>query len=269
MRIHLYAQCWNDEWMLPYFFRHYDGLVDRYFIFDDGSTDASLALLRAHPKVVVERFERKVADSFVLSELAFSNEAWKASRGQADWVIMTDLDEHLCHPDLHAYLARLESESVTVVPALGYQMISEVLPGAGDRLCDTITRGAPWVQMMKPSLFNPDAIREISYTPGRHKADPAGDVRVPATDELLLLHYKYIGLQRTHARHQLLRTGLREGDARNGWAHKYRWSFAQLQDDWKEVAAQAVDTRSVRSDPGAHYPLPRWWEKYRAGAAAA
>jgi hypothetical protein len=37
--------------MLPYFFRHYDTLVSRYFVFDDGSTDRSVDLLNAHPKV--------------------------------------------------------------------------------------------------------------------------------------------------------------------------------------------------------------------------
>jgi len=30
----------NDEWMLPFFFRHYDPLVDRYFIYNVRSTDA-------------------------------------------------------------------------------------------------------------------------------------------------------------------------------------------------------------------------------------
>ena len=46
LRVHLYAQCWNEGFMLPYFFRHYDSFVDRYVIFDDGSNDRSLAILR-------------------------------------------------------------------------------------------------------------------------------------------------------------------------------------------------------------------------------
>lgn len=33
--------------MLPYFFRHYDSLVDRYFISDNGSSDRSRELLVA------------------------------------------------------------------------------------------------------------------------------------------------------------------------------------------------------------------------------
>ena len=35
LTVHVYAQCWNEVEMLPFFFRHYDGLVDQYFIYDD------------------------------------------------------------------------------------------------------------------------------------------------------------------------------------------------------------------------------------------
>ena len=49
--VHVYAQCWNEAEMLPFFFRHYDGLVDQYFIYDDGSDDGSSELLSIHPKV--------------------------------------------------------------------------------------------------------------------------------------------------------------------------------------------------------------------------
>ena len=53
--LHLYALCWNEEKMLPHFFRHYDALVDRYFIFDNASSDRSREMLEAHPRVTLER----------------------------------------------------------------------------------------------------------------------------------------------------------------------------------------------------------------------
>ena len=83
--------------MLPFFFRHYDGLVDQYFIYDDGSDDGSSELLSLHPKVEARRFQRTDPDSFVRSEQTFSNACWKESRGIADWVIVTDVDELLVH----------------------------------------------------------------------------------------------------------------------------------------------------------------------------
>ena len=82
MKIDLYTLCWNDADMLPFFFRHYDRFVTRYFIFDEGSTDASLLILRSHPNVEIHRFVRVDPASFALSEQALSNECWKASRGR-------------------------------------------------------------------------------------------------------------------------------------------------------------------------------------------
>ena len=58
----------------------------------------------------------------------FSNQCWKQSRDVADWVIVTDVDEHLYHPQGTEYLARCAVEGVTLIPALGYQMISAIVP---------------------------------------------------------------------------------------------------------------------------------------------
>jgi hypothetical protein len=263
MIIHLYAQCWNDEWMLPFFFRHYDRLVDRYFIYDDGSTDATMALLQAHPKVEAGRFPRSAPDSFALSEQSFSNRCWKRSRGKADWVIVTDIDEHLFHPRWRDYLSRCTGEGVTMVPALGFQMISEKPPRPGENLCEDHRVGVPWVQMMKASIFNPDAILEINFGAGRHTANPEGTVFVPHTDEMLLFHYKYMGFQQTFQRHQQLRTGLGSLDLQQGWGHKYSWPEETLRADWEEIAGRAFDTTFLRDNPAPNYQIQPWWENYR------
>ena len=93
--VHLYTVCWNEAEMLGCFFRHYDPWVDRYVVYDDGSTDGSVDILNAHPRVELRRFDRVEADSFVLSLKRIQDEAWKESRNQADWVVITAIDEHL------------------------------------------------------------------------------------------------------------------------------------------------------------------------------
>jgi SAM-dependent methyltransferase len=254
--VHLYAQCWNDEFMLPFFFCHYDSFVDRYVVYDDGSTDRSLQILADHPKVEVRRFSRYYPDSFALSEQALSNQCWKESRGVADWVIVTDIDEHLFHPELRRYLGACAEAGVTLVPALGFQMISEELPRHGDLLCEAFPWGAPWAQMIKPSIFKPDQIEEIRFHAGRHGAAPVGNVRVPEQDEIFLLHYKYLGRDRTFSRHKELLTGLGSRDIQNEWGHRYLWSHAEFETDWEGFAAQAVDYRKVTA---MSYPLQRRW----------
>jgi hypothetical protein len=104
MRIDLYTICWNEVRFLPFFFRHYDPVVSRYVVFDDGSTDGSQSLLMDHPRVELRSFRRTNPDSFVESERGFFENCWKESRGRADWVILVNIDELLYHRELRTYL---------------------------------------------------------------------------------------------------------------------------------------------------------------------
>jgi hypothetical protein len=263
-RIHLYTMGWNEERMLPFFFRHYDPWVDRYVIYDDSSTDSTLAMLRAHPRVEVRPFVRSVPDSFVLSAQAIHNSCWKESRGEADWVIITAIDEHLYHEDLGAYLSACKSNGVTAIPALGYQMISETFPAGEQRLCELVRRGEPAASMSKLSLFDPGRLSETNYAVGRHSAEPQGRVRYPKRDELLNLHFKTLGLDYYMARSRLLATGLGERDRANSWGYQYDWGnekIVEMFTTWRNRASEVIAV----GEPAAQKHLePRWWRRARA-----
>jgi hypothetical protein len=267
VRIDLYTVCWNDADMLGFFFRHYDRFVQRYVVYDDACTDHSLEILYANPKVEVRRAPlNSNRDSLMLSGLHLFESVWKESRGIADWVICTDIDEHLYHPDLVAYLNACGSEGVTIIPALGYQMLSETFPQRHQLLCQSVTMGAPWVMMNKLGIFSPDEIKDANFAPGRHTARPTGNVFAPARDELLLLHYKYLGLERTQRRHQECASRLRKVELENNWCHKWRWSREQLQEDWKRFEGELVDVSHPNLLPWLSHPASRWWEPYRISA---
>ena len=259
--IHLYTVCWNEVDMLGFFFRHYDSWVDRYVIYDDGSTDGSLELLGQHPKVEVRRFQRTRQESFVLSQQILHNEAWKESRRKADWVIVTALDEHLhvggCR--MADYLVRCKRLGITAVPAFGYQMISERYPAAGDWLCATCTWGAPWSVMNKLSIFNPDAVVETGFAIGRHHANPQGDFRLPQRDDVMLLHYKYLDFDRTLERHRAQGRAIGDHDSSRGWGFQYGWSAERLREEWEHFKAIAVDVAQPGFEPGRGHEPPPWW----------
>lgn len=269
MRIDLYTWSWNDAEMLAFLFRHYDRLVQRYVVYDDGSTDRTLEVLHANPRVEVRRTRfTETPDSFILSIMPTIEACWKESRGTADWVIVMEVDEHLHHPDMANYLERCRQSGVTMIPALGYQMISPEFPQAGEWLCQTRTMGAPWERMSKVNIFAPDAIESINYTFGRHEVAPTGRVAAPDHDELLLLHYKYMGFERTLQRHAECLARLRTTDLEQRWAH--RWSFTpeQLRADWDMFASQLVDISDPNLRPGDTHTGRRWWDRYRLGRAA-
>lgn len=265
MIVHLYTRCWNDAHMLPFMFRHYDPVVQRYIVFDDGSTDGSLEILASHPRVEVRPMPPPSdPSSRIASGTALLENCWRESQGVADWVIVTDADEHLYHRDLPGYLARLKAEGITIVPALGYQMISDVFPHEDALLCRTVTTGAVSPNHNKLNLFSPNGVRVINFAPGRHNAFPGGDILLaPQTDELLLLHYKYLSFERTHARHQRCQTRQRPKDIAYGWGHKYGWLCEQLRDDWDQVKRQSVDIAAADFNADKDHPRARWWDRYR------
>ncbi len=237
-RIHLYALCWNEARILPFFFRHYDSIVDRYFIFDNGSTDGSLELLKKHTKVSIGAFSVE-GPSFVLAAVDFYNHCWKQSRGQADWVIVCNIDEHLYHADLRAYLASL-SPHVSLIIAAGYEMVSDTFPPGNVVLSDHVRTGFRYQLYDKPAIFAPHSIKEINFTPGRHDAAPEGVVATPPAQEVKLLHYKCLGLVYFVARSNQLRPGLREIDLAHGWGCQYVWDDAQKQDYFRRVSEGAA-----------------------------
>ena len=259
MRVHLYTICWNEERMLPFFFRHYDPLIERYVFYDDGSSDSTLEILRRHPSVDVRRFERIRHDSFVLSAQMLLDEMWKESRGSCDWVVVTAVDEHLHHANVFGYLADAKQNGITAIPALGYEMVSADFPDTHNHLALTVTRGAPSRFMSKLSIFNPNAIEETHFTVGHHEARPTGDVRYPERDELINLHFKWMGLDYVRSRYALLRTGLGPHDRAKGFGFQYAFSDTEVQRFMEKLVRDAIDVAEPGLDHHAIHPAERWW----------
>jgi hypothetical protein len=228
--VHLYALCWNEEKMLPFFFDHHDPFVDAYFIADHGSTDHSRQLLDAHPRVVTTDFACSEA-SFVESAREHYNRCWKASRGVADWVIICNVDEHLHHPDLLSYLAQQKSEGTTLIVPRGYNMVSKAFPDPHLSLKSQVRFGAREPLWDKPQIFNPSGIEEIHFAVGRHTAQPSGLVKMENRGKVQLLHYKYLGTDYLLSRSIQLGARMRKSDLVQGWGRHYAdlgdWTRAQ------------------------------------------
>lgn len=241
MIVHAYALCWNERRLLPYYFRHYDAVVDRYFIADDGSTDGSREYLERHPRVELIRFDHCDPDSIVLSAQRFYNEAWKPSRGAADWVVVSNVDEHADHANLGRYLQRSRDAGVTALTAIGYQMVATEFPATDLALRNVLRTGARFEPMDKLVIFSPDAIDDVNYAVGRHTAQPTGHTVEPERQELRLLHYKYLGLEYLVPRLKELGSRLGPVDDQLSFGHQYRWTEADVVAEFAAFADRAVD----------------------------
>jgi hypothetical protein len=266
--VHLYAVCWNEAHILPFFFRNYEPWVQRFVIFDNGSTDGTQALLSAKPNVELRRFPWFHPDSFVRSQRKLQNTCSRESRGVADWVVVTAIDEHLHHPDIHDFLRRCARAGVTCVPALGYEMVTRDFPAPDAHLSRDHRRGMPSRDLNKLRLFNPDAVKP-RIAIGGHGADPAGHVVYPSRDELLLLHYKHLGVEYLTQRNALLDTGLKAGDRANHWGKHYAFERAQIEGVVEDLWRSGVDLDDPGHIPCRDHPHPRFWRSGQSSPVTA
>lgn len=196
MNIHLYALCYNEQKMAPFFLQHYLPWVDQFFVYDDGSQDASESLLRSCDKVTfctTQEFRRE--GKGVVDFGRFYNHAWKRSRGVADWIITCNMDEHFYHKvNIRDYLHQSKQKGITVIPSLGYDMVGFRAPTPGVPLTQQVRRGMRRSDFDKLFAFDPGAIDETHFTGGRHHVLPEGRIVYPRKIEVKLLHYKYVGL---------------------------------------------------------------------------
>lgn len=84
-------------------------------------------------------------------------------------------------------------------------------------------------------IFNPKALTATNFDPGRHKAEPTGRVVWPAYPEVVLLHFKQLGVDYLIARSAELRRGLKSRDLAEGWGVHYTWSAAEIAATWQEI----------------------------------
>lgn len=262
MSIDLYAACWNEERIIPFFLRHYEPLVDRIIVYDDQSTDGSVELLRASPKVEVRPLQRG-AESYLDAHMALFETCWQESRGRADWVCFVDLDEFLFQPDWHAYLEAQKRAGVTVIQALGFDMISEAFPPADADLASSITLGRRDLHWDKTGLFDPDAIEEMNHSVGRHRSAPAGRIVMPVQYSMQLRHYKNLGLEYVLARTHALATRLTGEDLTRGWSAHYLRDDDSIRAEFQEHLSQAGHVPSPRvGKPNEKRKKERWWQRW-------
>lgn len=230
MKIELYTITWNDMRVLPFFLRHYESWVDRIIVFDDASDDGTVDLLRSHPKVDLRQLPDK-GDSFVLTALEIWNHAWKESRDRADWVIATNVDEFFwSSPAPQVFLQAAKDSHHTVVHPLGFEMFGTVFPAADADLVASLPNGVPVPRQDKQQIFNPNAIAEMRFAPGRHTCAPQGRVKVLQTADARLLHYKFVDTSGYLVPRQVsLRDRMLPGDVSRGFGVHYRVGVADIE----------------------------------------
>lgn len=244
------AVCYNEEKLIPFFLRHYEPIADKIIVYDGGSTDCSLDLLRASPKV--EIVSAPSAEMHNRDLMKIRNEAWKEYRDDYDWVIVCDMDEFLYHPQLSQRLDEYRIKlSVTVPKIIGYQMFAEKFPqdDGHSQIYDLVRNGFADPEHLNKSMIFYAKDVDINYDMGCHSAKPAGRV-IYSQEPFYLLHYKYVGYDEFLERNRALAARVSEDDKANHWAYHYEEHAKMSREYFDLVGAKATDVFSAISGTG-------------------
>ena len=207
MKVHVYAICWNEEIILPYFFKHYKQRFSniKFTVYDNFSTDNSRNIIKNNGAELLDYdSNNEIRDDLYIQ---IKNNCWKNT--DADWVIVCDIDEWIeCSDTL------LNQENCTIFKPMGYEMIGNTYN------LDRIKRGFRYKKMDKCVLFKPDEIKEINYNVGCHICNPIGNI-IYNVSPVPLYHMKYFNVFYILKRYRQLVKRLSKTNKDNLWGLTY------------------------------------------------
>ena len=201
--VDVFAICYNEEFMLPHFIKHYkENFNANITIYDNESTDKSMQIIMdSSCNYVSYNSNNQIRDDIYLQ---IKNECWKKSK--ADWVIVCDIDEFLEVP--------FDVRNYTIINTKGYDIVG----GPESRA------GAYNPMSSKHIMFRPDQFSQIGYQAGSHRCLPKlsaiGKLQ-GSKEHATLLHRKYISEDYLFARHSMYEKRLSDVNKQYGWGIHY------------------------------------------------
>ena len=131
-------------------------------------------------------------------------------------------------------------------------MVSETFPAPDDDLVRTHrfgVRDRQWLD--KPAFFNPDAVTDSGFGLARYLADPKGHIVRPEYEEIVLAHYKFLGLDYVIQRHAELNARRRARDFEKGHGRHYDAEVSRL--SFADLLARRIEVLPKDQGPIARY----------------
>jgi glycosyltransferase involved in cell wall biosynthesis len=252
LKIHVYTVAWNEELMMPFFLRHYLAFSEKIVVFDNESTDRTAEIVRACPRAELRSYATDNQNS-ERSKLSIKNQAYKESRGRADWVIVCDVDEFLYHPRLVGLLGFYRLMGINFPKVRGFDIVPGRMPDTSDNLAEQYRLGVPSGRYDKRIIFSPEL--DMDFAPGSHRAAKPNGSRETRRPKLKLLHYKMLTADYFVQRNRLLGARRSKDNIQNHWGTHYTAPAEVMVKQYETAFADRLPVDSWRERPFWHRAL--------------
>lgn len=255
MNIDLYTLCWNEIKIIPFVIQYWENIknqVDLFhaYVYDNGSNDGSIEELSKYDWITVRHF-----DSDGINELAYlqiKNNAWKESRGKADFVIVCDMDECLYTKDFKKLFEDMKKENISLCTPKWLEMYSKEFPIYNGKLLHmqiTKCKGTNAdVGTSKTIIFNPNKIKEINYVVGAHQCNPIGEIKMLNSNNTFIMHYKHLSIDYVLNRYKKCAERLSLINKRMGWGYHYALSEDENRKNFDKEYNECINVNDILNE---------------------
>jgi len=222
----VYALCWNEMFLLPHFFKHYEW-ADRIVIYDNESDDGSQEFIKKQKNAELRIYKTSGGWQDNLTMIRIKNTCWKGDT--SDLVVICDMDEFLIdHEKAEPYVG-----NQVVFDCLWWEMVSEKVP---EDFKSITMKFNPTRLGSKALCFNP-TIDAINYLPGAHLCHPVPNHRISGV--LSYNHYSALSEEYLVSRWSRYRSRTGDKDKKYGYGHHYFFSDEKIRQLYKEKLCSA------------------------------
>lgn len=263
MKIDVYVICKNEIKLAPFYVDYWKALAEDVdvYVYDGNSTDGTRELLGKYDWIHIINKVPAELDDYVHKDI--KNNAWKQSKGKADFVMVADFDETIFSysvDELRESLQKMKDGGYTILAPLSFNIIADNFPAyqEGKYLHELCEYGENEFQCYsKPILFDPNQIEEMCYVEGAHCAYPSGNVKWYNPEDLFLIHSKYIGVE-YHVDRIKTRV-LSEANKKGGLFGEKDKSTYDLVNDYVQKKNKRFKWSDVKDNFYKHYRIRNNW----------
>lgn len=243
MKIRVITPIYNECELLPGFLRHYEKIADSILILDNGSTDGSIEIAKAHPLVELRTFTTDAYDQQAVMDVLYQSQ--RESREDYDWSLFPDCDEILTMRDGGDLRAHLENvgPDYDVVRATGYTLVKHADEDPFDGRKEWLGQrkfGIPERLYSKPIMLRSSA--PVLLTAGNHElnVDPESSVarrKLQDDGAVVLIHFELIDFCLWYYRKT--RRAISDANKRRGWTPRFCRETPAYHQMWNEALAKS------------------------------
>lgn len=242
--IHVYAICYNEEYLMPFFLQHYffNVGVKEITIYDNYSTDGTeniiLAFSKQYPdkKVNVIKYDsgNTIRDDMYIQ---IKNTCWQHSN--AEWVVVCDMDEFLYFKNpVNETLRMLSDRNMDIVRCKGYEMVGDYIPVFTHyenpvRITELLPYGAARGEVHNKCLLFRSSVPYMNYGYGAHSAYNKGEL-YESEGDILMLHYKFISLPYLIDAYAARAKRLSDFNKQHGFGFHYNYTPEQITAEYNQ-----------------------------------